>query len=226
MALRGRARSVPAVPARLLAAAAAAVAVAVALAGVSPAFASLSGEVSAGQAVAAQVQIGKASCDTLSDTQFEHLGEYVMDRMVGSRAAHEAMNARMTEAIGAQNTHRMHEVMGRRFAGCATAGATAGVPMGPGMMGGGSGYGGGWGMMSGSGWSWMHNGTWQRMSQSQWRQLAGTMMGARYTSGHHGWSTGAVVAVVMGALLLGALLAVLLVRRPWHRRPPAAPSTA
>ena len=202
------------------------IAVAAVLAVVSPAFASLRDEVSAGKAVAAQLQSGKASCDGLSDTQFEHLGEYVMDRAVGSRAAHDAMNARMTQAIGAENTDRMHELMGRRFAGCAAAGATTSVPMGPGMMGGGSGEGGGWGMMSGSGWSWMHNGSWQHMNQSQWRQLASTMMGARYTSGHHGWSTGAVVAVVLGALALGALLAVLLVRRPWQRRPPAAPSTA
>ena len=151
-------------PARLRAVFVAGVAAAVVVA--SPAFALLSGEVSAGRAVAAQLQSGKVSCDALSDVHFEQLGEYVMDRMVGSRAAHEAMNARMTEA------------------------------MGPGMMGG-SGNGGGWGMMSGSGWSWMHNGPWQHMSRSQWRRLAGTTMGARYASGHHGWSTGAVVAVVL-----------------------------
>ena len=209
-------------PARLVAVV---VVAAAALALASPALASLDDEVAAGQSVAAQMQSGKARCGALSDPQFEHLGEYVMDRMVGSRAAHEAMNERMTRAIGAGNTDRMHELMGRRFAGCATGGAGAGVPMGPGMMRG-SGNGGGWGMMSGSGWNWMHNGTWQHMSQSQWRQLASTMMGARDTSGHHGWSTGAVVAVVLGALALGALVAVVLVRRPWHRRPPTAPSAA
>ena len=223
MAERRRALSVEAMSARLLAVFVAGLVAAMVV--VAPAFASLSDEVSAGQAVAAQLQSGTASCDGLSDTQFEHLGEYVMDRMVGSRAAHEAMNARMTQAIGAENTDRMHQLMGRRFAGCTAGGATAGVPMGPWMMGG-SGAGGGWGMMSGSGWDWMHNGSWQHMSESQWRQLAGTMMGARYTSGHHGRSTGAVVAVVLGALLLGALLAVLVVRRPWQRRPPAAPRTA
>ena len=189
-----------------------------------PAFASLGGEVSAGQSVAAGLQSGATACNDLSNTQFEHLGEYVMDRMIGSRAAHEAMNARMTQAIGTENTDRMHQLMGRRFGGCATD-AAAGVPMGPGMMGGSAGSGGGWGMMGGRGWSWMHNGTWRHMSQSQWRDIAGTMMGSRYTSGHHGWTAGAVVAVTLAAVLLGALL-LLLLMRPWRRRPPAAPTAA
>lgn len=198
--------------------------VAATLIAVSPAFASLADEVSAGQAVAAQAQSGKTSCNALSDAQFKHLGEYVMDRMVASRAAHEAMNARMSQAVGVENADRMHELMGRRFAGCATGSAAGDMSMCPGMMSG-SGHGGGWGMMSSSDWGWMHSGSWQQMSQSQWRQLASTMMGARFTSGDQGWSTGAVVAVVLGALLLGALLAVLLVRRPWRHRPPEAPST-
>jgi hypothetical protein len=191
-----------------------------------PAFASLGDEVSAGQAVANELQSGKATCRSLSATQFEHLGEYVMDRMAGSRAAHEAMNARMEQAIGAENTDRMHELMGRRFAGCA-AGTASSAPMGPGMMGGGSANGGGWGMMSSAGWGWMRDGTWQHMSQRQWRHLAGTMMGSRYvTPGSGGWSPAAVVAAILGALLIGAAIVVLVTRRPWRRRPPTASSPA
>ncbi len=201
-----------------------AAAVAAVLLVVSPALASLGNEVSAGRAVAAQLQNGTTRCDALSDADFGHLGEYLMDRMVGSRAAHEAVNGRMTRAIGTENTDRMHEVLGRDFDGCAS-GAAASVPMGPWMMGG-SNNGAASGMTGGAGWGWMQTGSWQHMSQSQWRDLAGAMMGSRYTSGRDGWSAGAVVAVVLAAVLLGAALAVLLVRRPWHRRPPSAPSAA
>jgi hypothetical protein len=189
-----------------------------------PAQASLGGDVAAGQQVAAQLQSGQANCRSLSAGQFEHLGEYVMDRMVGSRPAHAAMNERMSRAVGAENTDRMHELMGRSFAGCAADGAS-GMPMGPGMMGGG--YGSDWsGMMRSSAWGWMHSGDWRQMSPGDWRKLAGTMMGAPYTTaGDRGWSTAAVIAVTLGAVLVGAVL-VLLLRRPWQRRPPGAPSTA
>ena len=190
-----------------------------------PAVASLGGDVAAGQQVAAQLQSGQANCGGLSAGQFEHLGEYVMDRMVGSRPAHAAMNERMSRATGAENTDAMHELMGRSFAGCAADGAS-GMPMGPGMMGGG--YDGDWGaMMRSPAWGWMHSGAWRQMSQADWRKLAGTMMGARYTTaGDHRWSTAAVIAVALGAVLVGALLVLLLLRRPWQRRPPGAPSAA
>jgi hypothetical protein len=198
--------------------------VAAAVAGMSllaaaPAFANLDDEVASGRSVAAQLQDGKATCSTLSDPQFEHLGEYVMDRMAGSRAAHAAMNRRMSEAVGSENTERMHGLMGRSFAGCVTS-AGSGVPMGPGMM---ADAGGGWGpMMSGSAWSWMHDGSWRHMSQGDWRRLGASMMGPGYAGAHHGWSAAAIVAIALGTLLLAALL---LARRP-RPRPPAAASSA
>ena len=68
--------------------------------GASSAYASLSDEVNAGKTIAARVDAGTATCKNLSTTDFEHLGEYVMERMVGSRAAHEAMNARMDAIMG------------------------------------------------------------------------------------------------------------------------------
>jgi len=177
-----------------------------------PAFASLGDEVAAGNAVAARVQDGTATCRDLSDAQLEHLGEAVMERMAGSRAAHAAMNARMTGALGAPRAERMHELIGRTFAGCPT-----GAAMGPGMM-----AGGGWRMMAGSGWGWMHDGAWRHMGGGDWQALAARMMGDRAPgSGHHGWSPAAVAAVGLGAILLAGLAVLLVVRRPW-RRPPAA----
>lgn len=171
------------------------------LAVAAPAMASLAGEVSAGQAVAVQLQRGAVGCDGLSEVQLERLGEYVMDRMVGSRAAHEAMNGRMTQALGAENADRMHQQMGRAFAGCRTGGTA--------MMG------GGLSMMSGSaGWGWMRDGAWRRMSQGQWRDQARTMMGSRYVMpGHHRWSTTAALVTAAGIALLVGLLALALTRR-------------
>ena len=63
-----------------------------------PALASVGDEVSVGKAVAGQLYAGEASCTTLTDPQFERLGEYVMDRMAGLRTAH-AAHARV--AVGA-----------------------------------------------------------------------------------------------------------------------------
>ena len=190
-----------------------------------PALASLGGDVAAGQQVAAQLQSGQANCRALSAGEFEHLGEYVMDRMVGS-ATRACGDERAHVAGGRCREHPdgMHELMGRSLAGCAADGAS-GMPVGPGMMGG---YGSDWGaMMRSTAWGWMHTGTWRQMSQGDWRELAGTMMGARYTTaGDHGLSTAAVIAVTLGAVLLGALLVLLLRRRPWRRRPPGAPSAA
>lgn len=190
-----------------------------------PASASLGAEVSAGRGVARQLQANKTSCDKLSDADFEHLGEYVMDRMVGSRSQHEAMNARMSSMMGSSNEERMHELMGRRYAGCDTTGA--GAMMAPGMMGGGPSSSGGWGaMMSSRGYSWMHDGTWQHMSRSDWQRVGDAWMGpGMMGNGHHGWSVGEVLAVILGALLVVALVITVATIRPWRRRPtPPSPA--
>ena len=66
---------------------------------------------------------------------FEHLGEFAMNRMAGSLELHGAMNERMRSVLGADDEERMHVLMGRRYAGCASSGSV-GPMMGPGMMGG------------------------------------------------------------------------------------------
>ena len=145
-----------------------------------------------------------------------------MERMLGSPATHRAMNDRMTAMMGDANTERMHELMGRRYAGCGTQGAGTGAGMmGPGMMGGGSGAGsgGGWGAMMASGdLAWMRNGAWQRMSRTDWQRVASSWMGPGMMSRSDGWSTGAVLAVVLGGLALGGLVMYAVLRRPWRRR--------
>jgi hypothetical protein len=195
---------------------------------VTPAFATLGGEVAAGGTVAKQLQAHATSCSKLSDADFEHLGEYVMERMVGSRAAHAAMNQRMASMMGTSAEERMHQLMGRRYADCGGSGA-AGAGAG-GMMGGGGGMAAGAGgaaMMSSSDLGWMRNGNWQHMNRSQWRGVQRSWMGNAMTNnGHHGWSVGGVLAVIFGAALLGGLVAFLAVRRPWKPRPPSTPAAA
>ena len=197
--------------------------------GVTPAFAALGDEVAAGGTVARQLQAHATSCSKLSDADFEHLGEYVMERMVGSRAAHAAMNQRMASMMGTSADERMHQLMGRRYADCGVAGAGAGGMMGGVMMGGGgmaAGAGGG-AMMRSSDLSWMRSGNWQHMNRAQWRDVQRSWMGnAMMNNGRHGWSVGGVLAVVLGALLLAGLVAFLALRRPWKPRPPATPAAA
>lgn len=189
--------------------------------GVSPAFGALSAEVDAGRAVAARVDAGTATCRNLSNSGFEHLGEYVMERMVGSRSAHVAMNVRMEAIIGSQSADRIHHALGRRYAGCAipTSGRGGGM-MGGGAMVGGNATGGGWGAMMGSGLAWMRNGSWRRMNRSEWQRAAGYVMGpGMMITGDGGWSTGAVLAAVLGALVLGALAVFAALH--WTRRQPS-----
>ncbi len=198
---------------------------------VTPAFGALGDEVGAGGAIAKQLQAHTTSCSKLSDTDFEHLGEYVMERTIGSRAAHAAMDQRMASVMGTSAEERMHQLMGRRYADCGVAGAGAGGMMGGGggmMAGGGMAAGaGGTAMMSSGDLSWMRNGNWQHMNRPQWREVQRAWMGsAMMNNGHHGWSVGGVLAAVSGAVLLAGLVAFLAVRRPRRPRPPSTPAAA
>jgi hypothetical protein len=185
-----------------------------------PAVAALSSEVSAGQAVAARLQSGQATCSTLTSAEFEHLGEYVMDRVLSSRAVHQAMNARMDRMMGEQNADRMHERLGREYAGCASS--SGGTGSGPGMMSGGGmmGSGGGiagWGaMMNSPNWSWMRDGSWRHMDQGQWQLLGHRMLGGMmFAPTSDGWSPWAVIAIgLAAAAAIGTGYVVATRRRP------------
>jgi len=100
----------------------------------------------AGAALWQKLQSGALSCGTLTDSDFAALGDYFMSSMMGS--AHDAMDARMTYALGSQGDEQMHIALGERFSGC---NASAAYPAGgtnflPAMM-------GGWGMMGNHGFS-------------------------------------------------------------------------
>ena len=186
-----------------------------------PAFASLADEVAAGRQVAQELRGGKAVCSRLATDDFEHLGEYAMERMLGSRSAHAAMNERMASMLGDANSERMHELMGRRYAGCDAA-AAGGAMMGTGMM-----AGPGWAaMMRSHDFAWMRTGAWRHMSRADWQRTGASWMGPGMMSrSDHGWSNdAAVVALVLGALSVSVLALYTVLLRPWRRRHPRGPA--
>ena len=56
------------------------------------------------------------ACDSLTDENFEALGEYFMGRMAGE--GHAVMNAHMEAMMGKEGEEAMHEILGRRMSGC------------------------------------------------------------------------------------------------------------
>lgn len=62
---------------------------------------------------------GQASCEKLSDNDFELLGEYFMGTMLGD--SHSAMNAMLERRLGKEGEEQMHIAMGKRMSGCDTS---------------------------------------------------------------------------------------------------------
>jgi hypothetical protein len=171
-----------------------------------PAAGATGADLRGGRALFERVRAGTAVCGDLRAPDFEHIGEYAMSQMLGGDAAFEAMDARMTAALGATGAAQMQELLGRQAAGCADAGAA----IGPAMMTGGA-------MMATGRWSWMADGRWRSMSRADWSTVRRQTMG-----GHrgHGPSVGEVVLIVLGGLALlglGAGLAVAAGRHRHHR---------
>ncbi len=97
---------------------------------------------------------------------------------------------------------------------------------GGGMMGGYYSTNGGFGAMMNSGdWSWMMGGAWQNMTRQDWQRLQHRLLGTNInTTSHHGCSTVAMMAAVLGGLVLVSLAIVAVIRRPFRRPPTASPS--
>lgn len=161
------------------------------------------------------LQAGEQKCQQLSRDRFEAIGEYVMGRMVGSTARHEAMNTQMRATKGASGEAQAHVFMGQRFAGCATGKAPTAFGSMMGMMGNYSGANGG-GMDNRGG---MDNG---RNGGDSFGP--GNMGGSGSRAGDDsGWSSTDTVLVILLAVLAAAL-AALAAWRPWRRSPPKTPS--
>lgn len=85
-----------------------------------------------GQKIFEKLQKKEISCSSLKNNDFEKLGDYYMDQMMGKN--HESMDEQIEKLYGKDGLKSMHIVMGKRMSGCETGGMS--------MMGG-----GGFGMM-------------------------------------------------------------------------------
>ena len=128
-----------------------------------------------------------------------------MGRMLGSSAAHDAMNAQMQTVMGSSGEQLAHQFMGRRFAGCATGNGPAQIGTMMGMM--------GTAMMGASyGSSAQGNGYGPSMMGGAYRPYMMGGYGANQTAHDSDMSAGAIIAIVLGGLAALALIVVLAVR--------------
>lgn len=183
-----------------------------ALVGVPIASAAEQGEVQRGAAMLGAVQNDQRKCAELTSVDFEAVGEFAMQRMVGSARTHEAMDRAMTRMMGPSGLDSMHRYLGQRFSGCASGPAPRGIAGVMGMMGmmNGSGRGYGSGMMGG------------RFGQAgaYGPGMMGGSFGARDRGHDDGWSAVATVATILiGVVLL--LLAGAAVASSRRGRKPA-----
>jgi|GEM_PF-197862 len=69
-----------------------------------------------GKIIQERIQSKELSCGDLKDGDFEKLGDYYMEQMIGNN--HAAMDTMMQNMIGAKKNDEMHIVMGKRLSGC------------------------------------------------------------------------------------------------------------
>jgi uncharacterized membrane protein len=72
-----------------------------------------------GKVIWEKLQAKQINCDTLTDGDYERLGEYYMGQMVGD--SHESINTMMERMMGKEGEEQMHVVMGKRLSGCDTS---------------------------------------------------------------------------------------------------------
>ncbi len=75
-------------------------------------------EVQKGEEILKKLKNQEINCQSLTDEDFESLGEYFMDLMIGNRETHLAMNQMMKSMHGEDGEKLMHINMGKRFSGC------------------------------------------------------------------------------------------------------------
>lgn len=211
-----------------------AAAIALVLLFAAPAGASVTSEQQEGAQTLSAAQAGKLNAKSLSSTQYEHVGEYLMGQALGSTAAHERMNSLMDQMMGSTAVDQMHVYLGKRYLGINAQIPRRYMPMYglAGMM---TGYRGSSiaGMMSG----YLNSGS---RATGAYGNMMGTGTGTATSTGMMGyygtqsaassdssWPTGAIVATgVLAALLLGGLIAlgVPALRRRAGRPRPGGPA--
>lgn len=69
-----------------------------------------------GKALFDSLRTNAISCDSLTEDDFDKLGDYYMGLMMGD--SHAAMNASLVRRLGEDGEKRMHVAMGQRMSGC------------------------------------------------------------------------------------------------------------
>jgi hypothetical protein len=175
-----------------------------------PASASVSTEQQEGAQILSAVHAGKLKGTSLSSSQYEHVGEYLMGQALGSTAAHERMNSLADQMMGSTAVDQMHVYLGERYLGKSTAQVSGRYAPMYGLIGMMTGY-------RGSSIAGMMSGYLNSQSQGTAPYTVGPgMMGygiGTSANSSSSWPTGAIVAVaILAALLVGGLLAVALPR--------------
>jgi hypothetical protein len=178
-----------------------------------------------GAQVLSEVQAGKLQRTNLANTQYQHVGQYLMGRALGSSERYEAMDSLMDRHMGQLVSDEMYQYMGERYLGKRVSpngsygsyygwmakmmspysGPYAGM-MGGYMM-------GAYNIVSGPG------------SAAGGYHMGPGMMGYTPTSSRtasdRGISAGAIAAIVVGAIAAVALLVALRLRSTGRRAPKA-----
>jgi hypothetical protein len=192
-----------------------------------PALASSASEPQQGAQVLSEVQAGKLNAASLSSSQYQRVGQYLMGRALGSTQSYEEMDTAMDRMMGEAASDQMYLYLGERYLGRNVQPDSRYAPY-YGWMGsmmsayrGSSPYAG----MMGAYLSGQGNGTTSNPTATH--PIGPGMMGYGYgtTAASGGWPTAAVLAVAaLGAALLGAGLALALPRLRSRRGRPSTPA--
>ena len=180
-----------------------------------PAWASVASEQQQGAQILSAVHAGTLKGKSLSSSQYEQVGEYLMGQALGSTTLHERMNTLMDEMMGSAATDQMHRYLGERYLGNSAQIPGRYTPY-YGMVGMMLGYRGSSlaGMMSG----YLNSGSTGAYSGGS-GMMGGYGTGTVASSTGGGWPTGAVVTIVVLAALLVAGALALMLRRGHHAAP-------
>ncbi|HEY5194459.1 MAG TPA: hypothetical protein VIJ39_11400, partial [Solirubrobacteraceae bacterium] len=85
-----------------------------------PSLASVASEQAQGSQILSAVHAGTLKGKSLSSSQYEQVGEYLMGQALGSTTAHGRMNTLMDEMMGSAAGDQMHRYIGERYLGKST----------------------------------------------------------------------------------------------------------
>lgn len=77
-------------------------------------------DIQSGQKLYSELVNKKISCEKLKDSDFEKIGEFLMEQQIGNSEKHALMNQMMQNMMSQNGEEQMHIVIGKRGTGCDT----------------------------------------------------------------------------------------------------------